>query len=539
MSALRAAWIVARQGVRARRRRVLLTAVGIALASAMLAAAVVVSYGLGTGFDRAARAASCRTSSSASTTSRRGPVAQRIAALPDVARYALRLEVTNVGIDLDRRREFRGRRGRRGDRSRPRRGYAIVAGRDLRNTGSELLVERAFAARVGGPARRQDGRPRARADARRRVRRGARQRRLSRSRSRASTSRAPRSTARFGRERQPAGQPRADLAARPDVPGRGARAGAGHELRPAQHHVRDDRRRPGPARPGRRDRDRPARRAVADRARHRGRDAGRVGARGGPAAAWRDRRPAGGRSDARAGDARAGDRGRCSSRCRPPPSACSAGCSPPTGRPRDCSSCSTNPPPAARSCCRWSARGCSPRRCRRSARPGRRGAPAAARSCSCSAAPTSRRRARRGASRWSAGLATLGARLVGARRVRLIATALTLGLSTGVRAADARARVGAQHARDRSQRARQALPADRHAAAVRSASRRADPGRASRSAALRGRGRRRLRARGDDQRDRLPRRPHARSRLRRSCPAGACADRGRPRSVRGSLRRSG
>ena len=32
---------------------------------------------------------------------------------------------------------------------------------------------------------------------------------------------------------------------------------------------------------------------------------------------------------------------------------------------------------------------------------------------------------------WSAGLATLGARLVGARRVRLIATAITLGLSTG------------------------------------------------------------------------------------------------------------
>ena len=145
MSALRAAWIVARQGVRARRRRVLLTAVGITLASAMLAAAVVISYGLGTGFDRAARAASLpdiivRFNDKAART-----VAQRITALPDVARYALRLEVTNVGIDLDRRREFRGDAVAEVIDPGPRRGYAVVAGRNLRNTGSELLVERAFA----------------------------------------------------------------------------------------------------------------------------------------------------------------------------------------------------------------------------------------------------------------------------------------------------------------------------------------------------------------------------------------------------------
>jgi len=42
--------------MRARRRRSLLTGPGIALAAAMLTAALVVSDGLGFGFDRAARA---------------------------------------------------------------------------------------------------------------------------------------------------------------------------------------------------------------------------------------------------------------------------------------------------------------------------------------------------------------------------------------------------------------------------------------------------------------------------------------------------
>ena len=58
MSFLRAAFVEARLALRARRPRVVLTAVGIALAGAMLSAAVVISYGLGTGFDRSAGAAS-------------------------------------------------------------------------------------------------------------------------------------------------------------------------------------------------------------------------------------------------------------------------------------------------------------------------------------------------------------------------------------------------------------------------------------------------------------------------------------------------
>jgi ABC-type antimicrobial peptide transport system permease subunit len=145
VSPLAAALISARQGLRARRRRVLLTAVGIALASAMLTSAAVVSYGLGTGFDRAARAASLPDIIVRFDDKSASNVAARIAALPDLSRYSLRLEVTNVGIDLDRRRERRGDAVAEVIDPGPRRGYAIVAGRDLRDSGSELLVERAFA----------------------------------------------------------------------------------------------------------------------------------------------------------------------------------------------------------------------------------------------------------------------------------------------------------------------------------------------------------------------------------------------------------
>jgi ABC-type antimicrobial peptide transport system permease subunit len=149
VSAVRAAWVTAREGLRARRRRLLLTAVGIALAASMLSASTVVSYGLGTGFDRAARAASLPDIIVRFDDTSQRTVSARIAALPDVSRYALRLEVTNVGIDLDRRDEHRGDAVAEVIDPGPRRGYAIVAGRDLRDSGSELLLERAFATAWG------------------------------------------------------------------------------------------------------------------------------------------------------------------------------------------------------------------------------------------------------------------------------------------------------------------------------------------------------------------------------------------------------
>ena len=95
-----------------------------------------------------------------------------------------------------------------------------------------------------------------------------------------------------------------------------------------------------------------------------------------------------------------------------------------------------------------------------------------------------------------------------------------------VRAAAAGAGLRAEHAGDRSERARQALPADRRAAAARRRRGPADPRRAGRGAALRGPGGRLVLARRDDRRDRLPGRPHA----VRGAAAGqrppACAARG-------------
>jgi putative ABC transport system permease protein len=142
-SAVAAAWSEARRGLRLRRRRTLLGAMGIALAAAMLSAALVVADGLGQGFDRAARAADLPDVIVRFDPQSTQRVNSRIAALPDLAGYATRFELTNVSVAVGGRR--------RGDAvaevvgAGRRRGYAIVAGRDLRARGSEVLLERAFA----------------------------------------------------------------------------------------------------------------------------------------------------------------------------------------------------------------------------------------------------------------------------------------------------------------------------------------------------------------------------------------------------------
>jgi ABC-type lipoprotein release transport system permease subunit len=139
--AVREAW----RGLATRRRRAVLTGLGIALAAAMLSAAIVVGDGLGRGFDRAARAADLPDVIVRFDPQPRSMVLQRLRALPDIAAYATRREVTNVGINAA------GSGHRRGDAvlelltSGTRRGYAVVAGRDLHARGDEVLVEKAFA----------------------------------------------------------------------------------------------------------------------------------------------------------------------------------------------------------------------------------------------------------------------------------------------------------------------------------------------------------------------------------------------------------
>lgn len=143
---MRAAWAEARIGLRARRRRAVLAGLGIGLAATMLAAAVVVTVGLGGGFDRAARAADLPDVIAHFDALPAAQVASRIAALPDLDAYSMRMEITNVPLEANGHFSPRavvelldpGRRG-----------YAIVSGRDIGTAPGEILVEQALASAWG------------------------------------------------------------------------------------------------------------------------------------------------------------------------------------------------------------------------------------------------------------------------------------------------------------------------------------------------------------------------------------------------------
>jgi ABC-type antimicrobial peptide transport system permease subunit len=110
----------------------------------MLAAAVVISYGLGTGFTRAAKAAGLPTIIVRFDPQRASLVKQRILALPDVARYSLRFEVTAAGFS------YRGHRTHTGvaevlDKPGAHLGYKVVAGENLPARGFDVLVEKGLA----------------------------------------------------------------------------------------------------------------------------------------------------------------------------------------------------------------------------------------------------------------------------------------------------------------------------------------------------------------------------------------------------------
>ncbi|MGO9954409.1 MAG: ABC transporter permease [Solirubrobacteraceae bacterium] len=132
-----------RRGLRLRRRRVLLTAVGIALASAMLCTAVVIADGLGDGFARAASAADLPDVIVRFDPQSYARVASRIRALPDIAAFSTRAEYTNVEIAANGHRDDQASAEVVG---RGRRGYAIVAGRDVSATRyGEVVIERGLA----------------------------------------------------------------------------------------------------------------------------------------------------------------------------------------------------------------------------------------------------------------------------------------------------------------------------------------------------------------------------------------------------------
>jgi ABC-type antimicrobial peptide transport system permease subunit len=116
----------------------------------MLVAALVVSDSLGFGFDRAARAADLPDIIVRFNPQSADRVAQRITALPDVAAYNVRTEVTGVGLGTADEFADNGAAEVVGQ---GRRGYAIVGGHDVTGPG-QVVVERGLAdawhLRLGG-----------------------------------------------------------------------------------------------------------------------------------------------------------------------------------------------------------------------------------------------------------------------------------------------------------------------------------------------------------------------------------------------------
>jgi hypothetical protein len=108
----------------------------------MAGAAVTVAYGLATGFDRAAREADLPDVIVRFDGESRAEIDRIVAALPDVADRAYRLELNGVGLSSE---------GGSSDQGSvelvdgPRRGYAIVAGRDVGGRRNEAVIERGVA----------------------------------------------------------------------------------------------------------------------------------------------------------------------------------------------------------------------------------------------------------------------------------------------------------------------------------------------------------------------------------------------------------
>jgi hypothetical protein len=123
-------------------RRGRLAFVGVLLAAAMAGAAVTVAYGLATGFDRAAREADLPDVIVRFRAESRAEIDRIVAALPNVAARSYRLEVTGVGVGAG---DGSSEKGSVALVDPGRRGYAIVAGRDVGGRPNEVVIERGVA----------------------------------------------------------------------------------------------------------------------------------------------------------------------------------------------------------------------------------------------------------------------------------------------------------------------------------------------------------------------------------------------------------
>jgi hypothetical protein len=122
-------------------RRAALAALGVLLAAAMAGAAITVGYGLHTGFDRAAEQADLPDVIVRFDPERRSTVDAIVRRLPNVAARSYRTEADHVflagGSGSARNGAVELVAGRRG--------YAIVAGRDVDGRAGEVVVDRGVA----------------------------------------------------------------------------------------------------------------------------------------------------------------------------------------------------------------------------------------------------------------------------------------------------------------------------------------------------------------------------------------------------------
>jgi ABC-type lipoprotein release transport system permease subunit len=132
-------------GLRARRSRTVLAALGVFAASLVVGTAVTVGYGLATGFDRAADQAGLPDVIARFDPEDRDALDSRVRALPNLAARSYRFERTNVPLTANGRHNHRGAThvvmgGRRG--------YLVVEGRDIRPhppAYGEVVIERGLA----------------------------------------------------------------------------------------------------------------------------------------------------------------------------------------------------------------------------------------------------------------------------------------------------------------------------------------------------------------------------------------------------------
>ncbi|MBJ7521365.1 MAG: ABC transporter permease [Solirubrobacteraceae bacterium] len=136
--AVRNAWA----GLRARPGRAALTGAGIAAAALVLGVALTVAVGLATGFDRAATQADLPSVVARFDEEDPRDVADRVRRLPNLAAHSFRYEVTRVELRAGANRLGEGVVHVVGG---GRRGYAVVAGRDVGDAAGEVVIEQGLA----------------------------------------------------------------------------------------------------------------------------------------------------------------------------------------------------------------------------------------------------------------------------------------------------------------------------------------------------------------------------------------------------------